>query len=128
MKKIIIILIVLTNWILLISQTTVPAGNISGQWNVSGSPYLIEGDLIIPNGETLIIDPGCLIEFQDHYKIDVRGRLLAIGTEIDSIKFTVADTTGFHLHDVTDGSWDGLHFDSLTAVNDSSKIKYAVIE
>ncbi len=126
-KKLLLVIISFISFILF-SQTSIPAGDVSGQWYVSDSPYQIEGNITIPDGETLTIDPGCLIEFQGHYKLDVRGRLLAIGSESDSIRFSVVDTTGFHLHDVIDGSWDGIHFDSLTTVNDSSKIKYAVIE
>ena len=35
------------------SQTTIPAGEINGTWNLAGSPYLIEGDVLIPDGQTL---------------------------------------------------------------------------
>ena len=62
------------------AQTTVPAGNVSGTWNLAGSPYLIQGDITIPNGSTLTINPGVTINFQGHYKFMVAGRILAIGT------------------------------------------------
>lgn len=128
MRHFIFIIFILVISIPIYPQTTIVGGNISGFWDQAGSPYLIEGDIIIPDGETLTINAGCLVEFQEHYRIDVRGRLLALGTETDSIKFTINDTTGFHLQDVTDGGWDGIHFDSLATVNDSSKIKYSIIE
>ncbi|MDP8200672.1 MAG: choice-of-anchor Q domain-containing protein [Candidatus Tenebribacter burtonii] len=128
MKKLIFIIIILVICIPLISQTTIPAGNVSGNWTISGSPYLIEGEITIPNEETLIIDPGCIIEFQDHYKFNVQGRLLSIGTEQDSIKFTAADTTGFYPYNTPEGGWDGLHFEQIQTLNDSSVIKYSIFE
>ncbi len=128
LKKIIIVIIVSVNWILLISQTTIPAGNISGNWLINGSPYLIEGEVTIPDGETLTIDPGVLVEFQGHYKFNVQGQLLAIGTVQDSIHFTINDTTGFYIPHSTDGAWDGIQFYETPASNDSSKIVYCRLE
>jgi Right handed beta helix region len=124
-----IVFILLLFWInMLNSQTTIPAGNVSGTWDLAGSPYLIEGEIKIPCGETLTINPGCLIEFQGHYKFNVQGRILAIGTEQDSIRFTVADTTGFHLPEVPDGGWHGIRFLNTSTTNDSSKIMYSILE
>jgi len=128
LKKIILVIIVLVNWILLISQTTIPAGNVSGNWLINGSPYLIEGEILIPDGETLTIDPGVLVEFQGHYKFNIQGQLLAIGTMQDSIHFTVNDTTGFYNPLTNDGAWDGIQFYETPATNDSSKIAYCRLE
>ena len=128
MKKIILLIIVLVNWILLISQTTIPAGNISGNWLVNGSPYLIEGEILIPDGETLTIDPGVFVEFQGHYKFNIQGQLLAVGTMQDSIHFTVNDTTGFYNPLTDDGAWNGIQFYETPASNDSSKIVYCKLE
>jgi len=124
--NVIVILLFLLN--ILFSQTTIPAGDVSGTWDFLGSPYLIEGEIAIPDGQTLNIDPGCLIEFQGHYKFNVQGRLLAVGTELDSIRFTIADTTGFSNHSTPDGGWHGLRFDNTPTTNDSSKITYCHLE
>ena len=128
MKKLLFLFIILVNCILLISQTTIPGGDVLGNWSVAGSPYLIEGEITIPDGQTLSIDPGCLIEFQGHYKFNVQGRLLAVGTEQDSIKFTITDTTGFSNHAIPDGGWHGIRFDFTPTTNDSSRIIYSVLE
>ena len=128
MKKLIVIIIPLVSWILLFSQTVIPGGYVSGTWLISGAPYQIEGEIAIADGETLTIDPGVLVEFQGHYKFNVQGQLLAIGTEQDSIRFTINDTTGFHLPDVSDGAWDGIQFYETLATNDSSKIIYCRLE
>lgn len=45
------------------AQTTVPAGNVSGTWTKAGSPYKIQGEIIVPKGSTLTIQPGTVVEF-----------------------------------------------------------------
>lgn len=112
----------------LIAQTSVPGGEIYGTWSVSGSPYLIEGDITIPNDSTLRIEPGVKVEFQGHYAMVVLGRLLAIGTGTDSILFTVNDTTGFSKPDTSLGGWYGIRFLDTPTSNDSSKISYCKLE
>jgi len=126
MKKIVFVIASLINWILLLSQTVIPAGDVSGNWLINDSPYLIEGEIIIPNGETLIIDPGVIVEFQGHYKFNVQGKLIAIGNQQDLIKFTVSDTTGYYNNSHT--GWHGLRFNNTPATNDSSKVKYCQFE
>ena len=106
------------------AQTVIPPGDVSGTWTLGGSPYLIEGEINIPFLETLTIEPGVLVEFQGHYKFIVDGRLLAVGTETDTITFTINDTTGFSIPDTSLGGWHGIKFDNTSAVNDSSKIIY----
>ena len=78
------------------AQTNVPAGDVSGTWTKANSPYNINGEITIPNDSTLTIEPGVEVVFTGHYKFNVQGRLLAIGTETDTIVFTINDTTGFH--------------------------------
>ncbi|MEA2095600.1 MAG: right-handed parallel beta-helix repeat-containing protein [Candidatus Cloacimonadota bacterium] len=126
MKNLVLILVLSLSGSFLFSQTTIPAGNVSGTWSLSGSPYLIEGEIEIPDGETLIIDPGCLIEFQGHYALNVQGRLLAIGSEQDSIRFTIADTTGFYNNYHT--GWRGIHFEDNISSNEFSEILYSTME
>ena len=75
------------------SQTVIPGGTVSGSWTQVNSPYLIQGNIQINNGTTLIIEPGVDIIFQGYYKINVQGKLLAVGNNTDSITFTSADTT-----------------------------------
>ena len=126
MKKFILLFMTSICWFMLQSQTVIPAGEISGNWLLNGSPYLIEGETTIPNGETLTIDSGVIVEFQGHYKLNVQGQILAIGTEQDSIRFTVTDTTGYHNNSHI--GWHGIRFDNTPATNDSSKIVYSVFE
>ncbi|MBU1881351.1 T9SS type A sorting domain-containing protein [bacterium] len=79
------------------AQTTIPGGNVSGTWDLAGSPYLVEGEITVPSGQTFTVDAGVSVEFQGHYKLIVNGTLTAIGTEEDQITFTAANSTaGWH--------------------------------
>ncbi len=79
------------------SQTSVPPGNVSGNWLLTGSPYLITGDIAVASGSSLIIEPGVIVRFQGNYKLTVNGRISAIGTVNDTILFTAQDTSiGWH--------------------------------
>ena len=98
------------------AQTVVSGGDVSGLWEATGSPYLIEGEITVPAGDTLSIAPACSIIFQGHYKLVVNGILEAVGTETDSIIFTVADQ---------DSGWHSIRFISAA---DSSHLSYCLIE
>ena len=92
------------------AQTEIPAGDVSGTWTKANSPYNINGEITVPDSLTLSIEPGVEVVFTGHYKFNVQGRLLAIGTETDTIVFTINDTTGFHNVNIPDGSWTGIRF------------------
>ncbi len=70
------------------AQTTIPAGNVSGTWTKTGSPYKVQGEILIPKGSTLTIEPGVIVEFD--YGLTVDGVLNAIGKKGDSITFKAA--------------------------------------
>ncbi|MBU1881547.1 right-handed parallel beta-helix repeat-containing protein, partial [bacterium] len=98
------------------TQTTIPGGDVSGSWDISGSPYLIEGEITVLANDTLTIDPGVEINFQGHHKLIVNGWLLAEGAEEDSILFTAADTSE---------GWHGIRF---VDAPDNSHLSYCIIE
>lgn len=71
--------------------------------------------LHIELGTTLTIAPGCLVEFQDNFVVNVLGTLIAEGTETDSIVFTAKDpATG----------WMGFWF-KHQADRNTSRISYS---
>jgi hypothetical protein len=46
------------------AQTIVPGGTIATQtWSTAGSPYIVQGDLHIPTGNTLTIQAGTIVRF-----------------------------------------------------------------
>ncbi|MEZ4387238.1 MAG: right-handed parallel beta-helix repeat-containing protein [Candidatus Krumholzibacteriia bacterium] len=72
-------------------------GPVAGIWTVAGSPYLVTGEIDVPVGETLVIEPGVEVRFEGWYKFNVHGCLLAVGAEADSIRIHAADPgTGWH--------------------------------
>ncbi len=121
MKKIYLIAILVFSLqpLTTIASTIIPAGNVSGIWTLAGSPYLVQGAIQIPTDSTLIIQPGVIVNFQGTYKLNVQGRLLAVGTITDSITFTAANiSTG----------WRGIRFDNTPTTNDTSRIIYCKLQ
>ena len=63
MKKILLSVLLLVP-VILISQTQVPPGPVSGTWDQDGSPYMVNGDLYIEESETLTIERGVDVKVQ----------------------------------------------------------------
>ncbi len=120
MKKIIIIFSLLLISTISFAETHIPAGEVSGIWTFPNSPYIIDGHINILVDNTLIIEPGVQVLFSGHYRFYIYGRLLAEGTETDTINFTAQDTTT---------GWHGLKFHhSNSSVQDSSKVVYCKLK
>lgn len=100
-------------------QTDIPPGNVGGTWTFAGSPYHVNGEITVPNGETLTIEPGVDVVFTGHYKLIIQGRLLAVGTKEDTIAFTAQDPKS---------GWHGMRFINTPGTNDSSKIIYCSLK
>ncbi len=70
------------------SQTEI-SGQVSGEWNLSGSPYLITNDAVVGADATLVIAPGVTVQFRDSDDdLVVDGTLIAVGTAAAPIRFT----------------------------------------
>ncbi len=100
-------------------QTDVPAGDVSGTWSLANSPYQVNGDITIPDGQTLTIEPGVTAIFKEACKLDVQGRLIAVGTPEDTITFTAENPSG---------GWHAIRFVNTPTSNDTSKIVFCKIE
>ena len=91
-------------WLPVSAQTPV-SGNQSGVWNLAGSPYLVTGDVFIPFGQTLTIEPGTTIQFeQPYYGLLVDGTLVAQGTPANPILFTSDKAVK------APGQWEAIYF------------------
>lgn len=114
------------------SQTTIADNSsVSGEWTLEGSPYIIEGRAIIPQGEFLTIEAGVEIKLASsaspmeswfEYEsgnvgvIRVQGELIANGTSSDPILFTRNNT----------GYWGAILFDETAS--QSSSMTHCVVE
>ncbi|MBQ0071863.1 MAG: carboxypeptidase regulatory-like domain-containing protein, partial [Spirochaetales bacterium] len=54
-------------------------------WTKAMSPYLVTGNLMVEDGDTLTIDPGVDVQFSGAYYLQVEGALDAVGTEEEQI-------------------------------------------
>ncbi|MCK9364246.1 MAG: hypothetical protein M0P74_11710, partial [Syntrophales bacterium] len=85
-------------------------------WSVSQSPYHLLGNLIVPTGLTLTIEPGVTIKIDSGKAIQVDGTLIARGTSENKIIFTSSQATPVA------GSWGFIKFtnSSIDATFDDS--------
>ncbi len=98
----------------------VPAGQVSGTWSLADSPYLIDGEIEVPLGAVLAIEPGVEVRFRGHYALAVRGQLLAVGAP--------GDTILFHAENPATG-WHGLRFfDTATTAQPASEVRFCRIQ
>ena len=55
---------------------------------LASSPYIITNNVLVDYGATLTIEPGVILKFEAGKFLLVRGEIIAIGTQQDSIRFT----------------------------------------
>ncbi len=104
------------------AQTIEVSGIQSGQWDAD--TVLVTNDVTVM--DSLSIAPGTIVVFKDYCGIDVgEGAFIkAIGTQTDSILFTMIDTADFSHYDVGRGGWNGINLDKAA----SSHFDYCVFQ
>jgi hypothetical protein len=80
---------------------------------------VIDCDVTVANGVTLTIPAGAKIRFLGAYKLNISGRLVAVGTYDNLIKFYPATAAV---------PWKGIRFDGTATTNDTSKIEYCMLQ
>jgi len=113
MKKILFLMIALLSFSVLYGQTRIKdKQEVFGTWKKSKSPYIIEGEAIVPAGKTLKIKPGVVIQFKTGTERDysnsygknnafdlgflrVNGKIIAVGKKTNLITFTREGTSGY---------------------------------
>ncbi|MFQ5870485.1 MAG: hypothetical protein ACE5JC_11335, partial [Candidatus Zixiibacteriota bacterium] len=102
----------------LTANATDVEGDVWGTWTRENSPYNVIGEVRVPPGSTLVIEPGIVVDFEGLYKfiVDTSATLLAVGTETDSIYFT---------SDKPPVGWQGIRF---IGASDSSRLSYCLLE
>jgi hypothetical protein len=86
-----------------VTGTIIDEGEVRGRWKKEESPYTITGEITVPRGRTLTIEPGVVAKFAGHFGLTVgyRATLQAQGSETDNILFTAIDT---------EEGWFGIRF------------------
>jgi VCBS repeat-containing protein len=99
--------------------TTDVSGTIAADttWISAAGPYHVTGNLVVPTGVTLTIQPGTSVYFEAGASLTINGRLVAEGTDAAWIRFT--RTPGIS------GTWDGVQF---VGTQQDNRISYAVLE
>lgn len=93
------------------SSGTSLSGDLTSNLTIAGSPYDVNGDVTVPAGSNISIDPGVEVRVQGNYSFTVKGKLSAEGTETSMIHFTSGranpnrgDWKGIWLWDADDAS------------------------
>ncbi len=89
MKRFTILLLLFLCQGFLLGQTNV-SGIISSNttWTLAGSPYIVVGDVQVPAGVTLTVEPGVVVKYSGAFQIFVKGAIIANGTANQNITFT----------------------------------------
>ncbi len=91
-----------------LSQTIIPAGNVSGTWTAANSPYQVQGLIVVQDGQTLTVEPGATIQFGSTGRLRIKGNVLASGTLTDPITFTAQNQAS---------GWKSIFMDSVNSLN-----------
>ncbi len=87
-------------------------------WTKAESPYILTGRTTIPNGSSLTIEPGVVVQGQTGTELKVFGTLTAVGTVTETITFTSESDSG-------PDQWSGLVFDGGTGELRHTTVRYA---
>ncbi|MBZ0264561.1 T9SS type A sorting domain-containing protein [bacterium] len=81
------------------SAETIVSGEVSGTWALENSPYIVESDIFLSQGQFLAIQAGVEVRFAPATRFAIRGGLQVNGSEDNHVTFR-----GFNPGD----TWDGL--------------------
>ncbi len=100
------------------SSSIVDSGHIASGRTWDADTVKVIGEIVVDSGCCLTVPAGTYVEFQDHFALNVKGRLSALGASNDSIVFTAKDAKV---------GWRGIRFEETAAANDSSRLTYCRI-
>jgi hypothetical protein len=62
-------------------------------WTPAGNPHIVNGSLVIPPGQSLILQPGVIVQISANSTLEVDGQLLSQGVSANHVVVTGADYT-----------------------------------
>ena len=116
MKKILLSILLITP-LIFYGTTDVPPGQVTGHWDLAGSPYIVQGDIFIDADNTLTIDPGVVVKFKGLVKFEIFGSLMANGSSSAMITFTNDPHNTYQ--------WQGIRVMQTSA---PSQLNYCIVE
>ncbi len=122
MKKVLSLLFLYFVMVSASAQTIEVMGLQSGAWDADTIKVMDD----VKVADSLAVAPGTVVSFQGFHSISVLSgaSFMAIGTEADSIRFTVSDTTGFSAYNLGKGGWNGFQLVEAGTV----QFDYCVLE
>ncbi len=104
------------------------SGSITEDTTWNADKVNVVGDVTVEDTITLSIEPGVLVEFHDYYRLEIQGRLLAVGTAVAPILFTTDEPHEFVVDNSHTGCWNGIRFHDTPETNGESRLEHCVIE
>ncbi len=92
------------------SAETEVEGEVSGVWDVEGSPYIVVDSTWVPEDESLTLLEGVIVMFEENQGLYVYGSLDATGSEEDSVYIRVNEDVehwrGLRFYDRNQTEWN----------------------
>ena len=82
------------------------SGSQIGTWRATDSPHVVTGDVFVPAGQGLVLEPGCVVLFEPGTGMNVAGSLLANGNSAAPIVFASRELQP------RPGDWTGLRIEN----------------
>ncbi|WP_053975497.1 T9SS type A sorting domain-containing protein [Mangrovimonas xylaniphaga] len=103
------------------SQTFISGGiNADTNWTTQNSPYIITGNTVIFGNNTLTIEPGVIVKFENNVQLRIQGSLIANGNSTNNITFTSNDSNP------QKGSWNEINLEfNAVCILDYVLMEYA---
>lgn len=89
-------------------------------WTAADSPYEMIASVIVDEGVTLTIEPDVIVKVAGQYALQIKGGLVARGTETEPIIFTAKSST-------MPGSWGYIKFED-SSMDAISILQYCTVE